>query len=97
MLEVVFDRLVRMLSSSFRNFTSDNVDVSIDSMVSMRFDDYLKFFTCIFFLQFTFMVAQLTKIHQHDKLIPSKNTRDCADLRAIAATQNHAHTPVKPR
>lgn len=41
MLEVVFDRLVRMLSSSFRNFTSDNVDVSIDSMVSMRFDDYL--------------------------------------------------------
>ncbi|MFZ4541328.1 MAG: flagellar motor switch protein FliM, partial [Rickettsiales bacterium] len=41
MLEVVFDRMVRMLSSSFRNFTSDNVDVSIDSMVSMRFDDYL--------------------------------------------------------
>jgi len=41
MLEVVFDRLVRMLSSSFRNFTSDNVDVSIDTMVSMRFDDYL--------------------------------------------------------
>lgn len=41
MLEVVFDRLVRVLSSSLRNFTSDNVDVSIDSMVSMRFDDYL--------------------------------------------------------
>lgn len=41
MLEVVFDRLVRMLSSSMRNFTSDNVDVSIDSMVSMRFDDYM--------------------------------------------------------
>ncbi len=41
MLEVVFDRLVRMLSSSFRNFTSDNVDVSIDSMISMRFDEYL--------------------------------------------------------
>ncbi len=41
MLEVVFDRLVRMLSSSLRNFTSDNVDVSIDSMVSMRFDEYL--------------------------------------------------------
>jgi flagellar motor switch protein FliM len=41
MLEVVFDRLVRMLSSSLRNFTSDNVDVSIDSMQSMRFDDYL--------------------------------------------------------
>jgi flagellar motor switch protein FliM len=41
MLEVVFDRLVRMLSSSMRNFTSDNVDVSIDSMISMRFDDYM--------------------------------------------------------
>jgi flagellar motor switch protein FliM len=41
MLEVVFDRLVRMLSSSLRSFTSDNVDVSIDLMVSMRFDDYL--------------------------------------------------------
>lgn len=41
MLEVVFDRLVRMLSSSFRNLTSENVDVSLDSMSSLRFDDYL--------------------------------------------------------
>ncbi len=41
MLEVVFDRMVRMLSSSLRNFTSDNVDVSIDSMTSLRFEDYL--------------------------------------------------------
>ncbi len=41
MLEVVFDRLVRMLSSSLRGFTSDNVDVSLDSMTSLRFDDYL--------------------------------------------------------
>ncbi|MBN8542983.1 MAG: flagellar motor switch protein FliM [Alphaproteobacteria bacterium] len=41
MLEVVFDRLVRSLSASLRNFTSDNVDVSIDSMASLRFDDYL--------------------------------------------------------
>ncbi len=41
MLEVVFDRLVRVLSASMRNFTSDNVDISIDTMVSMRFDDYL--------------------------------------------------------
>ncbi len=41
MLEVVFDRLVRMMSSSLRNFTSDNVDVSLDSMTSLRFDDYL--------------------------------------------------------
>lgn len=41
MLEVVFDRLVRVLSSSFRNLTSDNVDISIDSMTSLRFEDYL--------------------------------------------------------
>ncbi|MCI5049221.1 MAG: flagellar motor switch protein FliM [Rickettsiales bacterium] len=41
MLEVVFDRLVRMLSTSLRTFTSDNVDVSIDSMSSLRFEDYL--------------------------------------------------------
>lgn len=41
MLEVVFDRLVRQLSTSLRNFTSENVDVSLDSMTSVRFDDYL--------------------------------------------------------
>ena len=41
MLEVVFDRLVRMMSTSLRNFTSDNVDVSIDSITSLRFGDYL--------------------------------------------------------
>ncbi len=41
MLEVVFDRMVRILSSSLRNFTSDNVEVSVDSMTSLRFDDYL--------------------------------------------------------
>lgn len=41
MLEVVFDRLVRMLSSSLRNFTSDSVEVSVDSMTSLRFEDYL--------------------------------------------------------
>ena len=27
MLEIVFDRLVRMMSTSLRNFTSDNVEV----------------------------------------------------------------------
>lgn len=41
MMEVVFDRLVRQLSTSLRNFTSENVDVSLDSMTSVRFDDYL--------------------------------------------------------
>ena len=41
MLEVVFDRLVRLMSTSLRNFTSDNVEVSIDSIASLRFGDYL--------------------------------------------------------
>src|ERR1700689_2530695 len=41
MLEIVFDRLVRMMSTSLRNFTSDNVEVSIDSITSIRFGDYL--------------------------------------------------------
>lgn len=41
MLEVVFDRLVRMMSTSLRNFTSDNVDVSLDNITSIRFGDYL--------------------------------------------------------
>lgn len=41
MLEVVFDRLVRLMTTSLRNFTSDNVEVNLDSMQSMRFGDYL--------------------------------------------------------
>lgn len=41
MLEIVFDRLVRIMSTSLRNFTSDNVEVSIDNVVSQRFGDYL--------------------------------------------------------
>lgn len=41
MLEVVFDRLVRLMTTSLRNFTSDNVEVSLDSIQSMRFGDYL--------------------------------------------------------
>ena len=41
MLEVVFDRLVRMMSTSLRNFTSDNVEVSLDNIASIRFGDYL--------------------------------------------------------
>ena len=41
MLEVVFDRLVRMLSTSLRNFTSDNVEVTLDNITSVRFGDYL--------------------------------------------------------
>jgi flagellar motor switch protein FliM len=41
MLEVVFDRLVRLMTTSLRNFTSDNVEVSIDAVTSIRFGDYL--------------------------------------------------------
>ena len=41
MLEIVFDRLVRIMSTSLRNFTSDNVDVSIETILSLRFGDYL--------------------------------------------------------
>ena len=41
MLEVVFDRLVRMLSTTLRNFTGENVEVSLDNITSLRFGDYL--------------------------------------------------------
>ncbi|PTW61773.1 flagellar motor switch protein FliM [Breoghania corrubedonensis] len=41
MLEIVFDRLVRLTTTSLRNFTSDNVEVSLDSITSVRFGDYL--------------------------------------------------------
>lgn len=41
MLDVIFDRLVRVLTTSLRNFTSDNIDVSLDSISSVRFGDYL--------------------------------------------------------
>ncbi len=39
MLEIVFDRLVRIMSTSLRNFTSDNVEVGIDNILSLRFGD----------------------------------------------------------
>ena len=41
MLEVVFDRLVRMLSTTLRNFTGENVEVLLDNITSLRFGDYL--------------------------------------------------------
>ena len=34
MLEIVFDRLVRLMTTSLRNFTSDNVEVSLDRITS---------------------------------------------------------------
>lgn len=41
MLEIVFDRLVRLMTTSLRNLTSDNVEVSLDQITSIRFGDYL--------------------------------------------------------
>ncbi|HEY1545536.1 MAG TPA: flagellar motor switch protein FliM [Xanthobacteraceae bacterium] len=41
MLEIVFDRLVRLMTTSLRNFTSDNVEVTLDRITSVRFGDYL--------------------------------------------------------
>src|ERR1700742_2687934 len=41
MLEIVFDRLVRLMTTSLRNFTSDNVEVSLDRITSVRFADYM--------------------------------------------------------
>ena len=41
MLEIIFDRLVRLMTTSLRNFTSDNVEVTLDSISSVRFAEYL--------------------------------------------------------
>ena len=41
MLEIVFDRLVRMMTTSLRHLTSENVEVTLDNITSIRFGDYL--------------------------------------------------------
>lgn len=41
MLDIVFDRLIRMMATSLRNFTQDNVEVSLDNIESMRFGEYI--------------------------------------------------------
>ena len=41
MLEIVFDRLERMLTTSIRNFTAENVDINIENIYARRFGDYL--------------------------------------------------------
>ena len=41
MLEIIFDRMVRLLSTSLRNFFQDNVEVTLDNIRSVRFGDYL--------------------------------------------------------
>lgn len=41
MLHTVFDRLARLMTTSLTNFTSANVEVSLDGIGSIRFGDYL--------------------------------------------------------
>lgn len=41
MLDIVFDRFVRLMSTSLRNLTSDNVEVSMDQVSTVRFGDYM--------------------------------------------------------
>lgn len=42
MLEVVFDRLARELTTNLRNLTSDNVDINISNIKNIRFNDYME-------------------------------------------------------
>ncbi len=42
MLEAAFGRLVRTLSRTLRNFTSDNVEVTLEKFDSIRFGNYLQ-------------------------------------------------------
>lgn len=41
MLEIIFERMVRHLSTSLRNFFNDNVEVTLDAIRSVRFGDYV--------------------------------------------------------
>ncbi|MGL4974194.1 MAG: flagellar motor switch protein FliM [Bosea sp. (in: a-proteobacteria)] len=41
MLEIIFERMVRHLSTSLRNFFTDNVEVTLDGIRSVRFGDYV--------------------------------------------------------
>jgi len=41
MLEIIFERLVRLLSTSLRNFFTDNVEVTLEGIRSVRFGDYV--------------------------------------------------------
>lgn len=45
MLEIIFDRLVRLVATSMRNLTQDNVEVSLEAIESMRFGEYLNSIT----------------------------------------------------
>ncbi|MDP4709330.1 MAG: FliM/FliN family flagellar motor switch protein [Rickettsiaceae bacterium] len=40
MLEIIFEKFIRQLSTSLRNLTSEAVDVTVDSFSSLRFGNY---------------------------------------------------------
>lgn len=42
MLEVVFERLIRLSTASLRRFTGDNVEISLENITSIRFGEYLE-------------------------------------------------------
>src|SRR5690606_4647711 len=41
MLEVIFDRFARSMSTTMRNFTGENSEITIENITSIRFEDYL--------------------------------------------------------
>lgn len=40
-LDIILDRFVRALNTSMRNFTSENVDISLDNMYTTRYGEFL--------------------------------------------------------
>ena len=41
MLEIILDRFVRSVNTTMRNFTSENVDISMDNVTTQRYDEFL--------------------------------------------------------
>lgn len=41
LLEIIFDRFERVMSTSLRQFTADNVDLSIENITSVRYGEYM--------------------------------------------------------
>lgn len=41
MLDVIFDKFERLLATSMRQFTGDNVDITIDNITTVRFSEFL--------------------------------------------------------
>ena len=41
LLEIIFDRFERIMSTSLRQFTADNVDLSIENITSVRYGEYM--------------------------------------------------------